>query len=76
MPFRDNPTVTTVAPVCTLPQPTVKQRAAQEGQLTTHLEQYYTPGVAFEGPNSVQFGSLIDIERPTQGLEQKEMLKK
>ncbi|KAH0728167.1 hypothetical protein KY284_004032 [Solanum tuberosum] len=73
MPFRDNPTVTTAAPVCTLPQPTVKQRAAQEGQLTTHLEQYYTPGVAFEGPNSVQFGSLIDIERPTQGLEQKEM---
>ncbi|XP_015075991.1 uncharacterized protein LOC107020209 [Solanum pennellii] len=39
MPFRNNPTVTTATPVYTLPQPTVMQRAAQEGQFTTHLQQ-------------------------------------
>ena len=31
MPFRNTPTVTTAAPVYTLPQPTVTQRAAQDG---------------------------------------------
>ena len=31
MPFRNTPTVTTAAPVYTLPQPTVMQRAAQDG---------------------------------------------
>ncbi|KAG5620664.1 hypothetical protein H5410_005882, partial [Solanum commersonii] len=44
MPFRNNPTSMTVAPVYTFPQPTVMQRAAQEGQFTAHPEQYYTPG--------------------------------
>ncbi|KAG5572599.1 hypothetical protein H5410_062365 [Solanum commersonii] len=34
MPFRNNPTVATAAPVYTLPQPTVTQRAAQERQFT------------------------------------------
>ncbi|KAH0765458.1 hypothetical protein KY290_001423 [Solanum tuberosum] len=38
MPFRNNPTVTIVAPVYTLPQPTVMQKAAQEGQFTAHPE--------------------------------------
>ncbi|XP_015161970.1 uncharacterized protein [Solanum tuberosum] len=76
MPFRNNPTVATAAPVYTLPQPTVTQRATQEGQFTVHPEQYYTPGIAFGGPNSVQFGSLIDVERPPQVSEQEEMLKK
>ncbi|XP_010324801.2 uncharacterized protein [Solanum lycopersicum] len=76
MPFRNTPTVTTAAPVYTLPQPTVTQRAAQDGQFTTHPEQYYTPGIAFGGPNSVQFSSPIDNERPTPGSEQEEMLKK
>ncbi|KAH0741196.1 hypothetical protein KY290_034239 [Solanum tuberosum] len=76
MPFRNNPTVATAAPVYTLPQPTVTQRAAQEGQFTIHLEQYYTSGIAVGVPNSVQFGPLIDVERPTQGSEQEEMLKK
>ena len=31
MPFRNTPTVTTAAPIYTLPQPTVMQRAAQDG---------------------------------------------
>ncbi|KAG5610304.1 hypothetical protein H5410_021585 [Solanum commersonii] len=31
MPFRNNPTITTVVPVYTLPQPTVTHRATQEG---------------------------------------------
>ncbi|KAH0644143.1 hypothetical protein KY284_032027 [Solanum tuberosum] len=76
MPFRNNPTIATAAPVYTLPQPTVTQRAAQEGQFTVHPEQYYNHGIAFGGPNSVQFGSPIDVERPTQGSDQEEMLKK
>ena len=76
MPFRNTPTVTTTAPVYTLPQPTVTQRAAQEGQFTTHPEQYYTLGIEFGGPNFVQFGSPIDVERPTPVSEQEEMLKK
>ena len=53
MPFRNTPTVTTAAPVYTLPQPTVTQRAAQEGQFTTHPEQYYTPVIEIEAPESV-----------------------
>ena len=53
MPFRNTPTVTTTAPVYTLPQPTVTQRAAQEGQFTTHPEQYYTPVIEIEAPESV-----------------------
>ncbi|WMV34385.1 hypothetical protein MTR67_027770, partial [Solanum verrucosum] len=76
MPFRNNPTVATAAPVYTLPQPTVTQRATQEGQFTVHPEQYYTPGIVFGGPNSIQFGSPIDVERPPQVSEQEEMLKK
>ncbi|KAH0669898.1 hypothetical protein KY289_024391 [Solanum tuberosum] len=76
MPFRNNPTVTTAAPVYTFPQPIVTQRAAQEGQFTAHPEQYYTLGIAFRGPNSVQFGSPMDVEWPTQDSEQEEMLKK
>ncbi|KAK4710014.1 hypothetical protein R3W88_004527 [Solanum pinnatisectum] len=76
MPFRNNPTVTTAAPVYTLPQPTVTQRAAQDEQFTARPEQYYTPGIIFGGPKSVQFGSLINVERPTQGSELEEMLKK
>ncbi|KAH0746078.1 hypothetical protein KY285_007735 [Solanum tuberosum] len=50
MPFRNNPIVTTAEPVYTLPQPTVTQRSAPEGQFTAHPEQYYTPGIAFRGP--------------------------
>ncbi|KAH0712126.1 hypothetical protein KY289_008085 [Solanum tuberosum] len=50
MPFRNNPIVTTAAPVYTLPQPTVTQRSAPEGQFTAHPEQYYTPGITFGGP--------------------------
>ncbi|KAH0717187.1 hypothetical protein KY285_013218 [Solanum tuberosum] len=50
--------------------------AAQEGQFTVHPKQYYTPGITFGGPNSVQFGSPIDVERQTQGSEQEEILKK
>ncbi|XP_010314108.1 uncharacterized protein [Solanum lycopersicum] len=76
MPFRNTPIVTTDAPVYTLSQVTVTQRAAQDGQFTPHPEQYYTPGIAFGGPNSVQFGSPIDVETPTPGSEQEEMLKK
>ncbi|KAH0672826.1 hypothetical protein KY290_025053 [Solanum tuberosum] len=53
MPFRNNPTVTTTAPINTFPQPTVTQRSAQEGQFTAHPEQYYTPGIAFGAPKSV-----------------------
>ncbi|KAK4708575.1 hypothetical protein R3W88_029500 [Solanum pinnatisectum] len=67
MPFRNNHIVMAAAPVYTLPQPTMTQRSAQEGQFTAHPEQYYTPGIAFRGPNSVQFGSPIDVETPTQG---------
>ena len=52
------------------------QRAAQEGQFTAHPEQYYTHGIAFWSHNSVQFGSPLDVEGPTQGSEQEEMLKK
>jgi len=76
MPFRNNPTVATAAPVYTLPQPTVTQRAAQEGQFTVHPEQYYTPRIAFGGPNSVQFGSPIDVEGGPQVSEREKMLKK
>ncbi|WMV44896.1 hypothetical protein MTR67_038281 [Solanum verrucosum] len=76
MPFRNNPTVATAAPVYTLPQLTVTQRAPQEGQFIVHPEQYYTPGIAFGGPNSVQFGSPIDVVRPLQISKQEEMLKK
>ncbi|XP_015074763.1 uncharacterized protein LOC107018719 [Solanum pennellii] len=76
MSFRNNTIVTTAAPVYTLPKPTVTQRATQEGNFTTHPEKYYTPGIAFWGPNSVKFGYPIDVERPTQGSEQEEMLKK
>ncbi|WMV45395.1 hypothetical protein MTR67_038780 [Solanum verrucosum] len=76
MPFRNNPTVATAAPVYTLPQPIVTQRAAQEGQFIVYPEQYHTLGIAFGDPNSVQFGSPIDVERPTQGSEQEELLKK
>ena len=61
MTFRDTLTVTTAASVYTLPQPTVTQRAAQDGQFITHPEQYCTSGIAFGGPNSVQFGSPIDV---------------
>ena len=71
----NTPTVTTAAPVYTLPQPIVTQRETQDGQFSTHPEQYYTPGIAFWGPNSVRFGSPIDVESPTQGSEQEEMLK-
>ncbi|KAG5632887.1 hypothetical protein H5410_004604 [Solanum commersonii] len=39
MPSRSNPVLTTVAPVCTLPPPTVTQRATQEGQFTAQPEQ-------------------------------------
>ncbi|KAG5609911.1 hypothetical protein H5410_021192 [Solanum commersonii] len=53
MPSRSNPVFTTAAPVCTLPPPTVTQRATQEGQFTAQPEQYYTPGMAFGGPNSI-----------------------
>ena len=53
MPFRNTPTVTIVAPVYTLPQPIVTQRASQEGQFTTHPEQYYTPVIEIEAPESV-----------------------
>ncbi|WMV24890.1 hypothetical protein MTR67_018275 [Solanum verrucosum] len=73
MPFRNNPNVTTAAPIYTLPQPTVTQRAAQEGQFTIHPEQYYTPGIAFRGLNSVQFSSPFNVERLTQGSEQDKM---
>ncbi|XP_069147013.1 uncharacterized protein [Solanum lycopersicum] len=52
MPFRNNPTGTTTAPVYTLPQPIVTQREAQERQFITHPEQYYTLGIAFGGPYS------------------------
>ncbi|KAH0693085.1 hypothetical protein KY285_020182 [Solanum tuberosum] len=38
MPFRNNPIVTTAAPVYTLPQPTVTHREAQEGQFTAQPE--------------------------------------
>ncbi|KAH0672913.1 hypothetical protein KY290_025194 [Solanum tuberosum] len=75
MPFRNNPIVMTAALVYTFPQPTVTQRATQEGQFTAHPKQYYTPGIAFGAPNSVQFGSPMDVERPTQDSEQEEMLK-
>ena len=61
MPFRNTPTVTTAPSVYALPQPTVTQRAAQDGQFITHPEQYCTSGIAFGGPNSVQFGSPIDV---------------
>ncbi|KAG5612351.1 hypothetical protein H5410_023632 [Solanum commersonii] len=40
MPFRNNPTIAIAAPVYTLTQPTVTQRAAQEGQFTVHSEKY------------------------------------
>ncbi|WMV18263.1 hypothetical protein MTR67_011648 [Solanum verrucosum] len=49
IPLRNNPTVVIAALVYTLPQPTVTQRAAQEGQFTVHPEQYYTPRIAFGG---------------------------
>ncbi|XP_027772388.1 uncharacterized protein LOC114076889 [Solanum pennellii] len=76
MPFRNNLNVTPSAPIYTLQQPIVVQRAAQEGHFTTHPEKYHTPGIEFGGPNYVKFGTPIDVERPTQSSEQEEILKK
>ncbi|KAG5614506.1 hypothetical protein H5410_014330 [Solanum commersonii] len=47
MPHRNNPTIAIAAPIYTLSQPTMMQRAAQEKQFTVHPKQYYTPGIAF-----------------------------
>ncbi|KAK4707292.1 hypothetical protein R3W88_033139 [Solanum pinnatisectum] len=64
----NNPTIAIAALVYTLPQPTVTQRATQEGQFTTHPEQYSTPGIPFGGLTLYNLAPLLISPTGTSGM--------